>query len=171
MADVVPSAVAADAPVAIQLTSPEFADGEVLAQRYTCDGTDVNPPLQWADVPDGTAELVLVAEDPDHDDGTFVHWMVCGLTPGELGALDEGALPVGATVGVNDYGEATYKGPCPPFGAPARRFVFTLVASGTSLALGERFRARDLVTALDGNVLAKGVLVARYGRTELTGPT
>lgn len=171
MAEVAPSDSAADAPEEIRLESSEFASGEVLAQRYTCDGTNASPPLGWSGVPDGTAELVLVLEDPEHDEAPFIHWMVAGLDPREVDALDEDKLPEGATVGLNDYGDAVYKGPCPPFGEPAGHYVFTLIASGASLGLPERFSASDLATALDRSVLAKGTLTARYGRSELKGAT
>lgn len=168
MAEVDPSSVAADAPNTIRLTSTEFADGEVLAQRYTCDGTNANPPLRWSDVPDGTAELVLVVEDLDAD--RFVHWMVAGLAPHEPGALEEDSLPEGATVGLNDFGDANYKGPCPPHDGAAHHYSFTLIASGLSLGLGYRFSAQELFDALDGNVLARGELIGQYGRQELSGP-
>jgi Raf kinase inhibitor-like YbhB/YbcL family protein len=163
MAESVPSEVAADVPDLIVLASREFADGEVLAQRYTCDGTNTNPPLQWTNVPNGTAELALVVEDPDHAEGTFVHWMVAGLEPDGIGAIEEDKLPETAIVGINDYGDSGYKGPCPPADDLAHRYVFTVIASGVPLGLGERFTAADLAAALEGDVLAKGVLIARYG--------
>jgi Raf kinase inhibitor-like YbhB/YbcL family protein len=171
MADTAPTAPAADAPETITLACDAFAAGDVVPQRYTCDGTDTSPPLRWTAIPDGTAELVVVAEDPDAADPTFLHWMVAGLEPHDPGALDEGSLPEPATVGLNDFEEADYRGPCPPHDEAPHRYVFTLLAAGTSLALHERFSASDLAAALDGNVLAKGVLTVRYGRRALTGPS
>jgi Raf kinase inhibitor-like YbhB/YbcL family protein len=170
LATAVPSQAAADTPDTIRLTSSELRDGEVMAQRYTCDGTDSSPPLTWEDVPDGTAELVLVLEDPDAPGGTFVHWMVADLDPGFPAKLEEGSVPEGATVGVNDFGEAEYAGPCPPHNEEMHRYVFTLMAAGVSLGLTERFTAEELRDALEGEVLAKGELIGRYGRAALTGP-
>lgn len=169
MADVVVSEVAADAPETIELRSPAFDEGEVLTQRYTDDGTEANPPLEWANVPDGTAELALVVEDPDAGDPPFVHWLVAGLDPTDPGAIDEDSWPEGVNVGLNDYGDSKYSGPNPPAGESAHRYVFTIIASGVSLGLGNHFSARELYDALEGNVLAKGVLVARYGRGEQIG--
>ncbi len=170
MATVVPSEAAANAPDTITLESPAFFDGELMAQRYTCDGTDASPPLRWSAIPNGTAELVLTVEDPDAPDQTFVHWMVAGLRPTELGALGEDHLPEGAVVGLNDFGAAGYDGPCPQHGHEAHHYVFTLMAVGVSLGLTHRFTAAQLRDALAGNVLAKGALVGRYGRTDLSGP-
>lgn len=170
MATVVPSEAAVHVPATITLDSPAFRDGELMAQRYTCDGTDASPPLRWSGIPDGTAELVLTVEDPDAADQTFVHWMVSGLRTIEPGALEEDHLPEGAVVGLNDFGAAGYDGPCPQHGHEAHHYVFTLMAVGVSLGLTHRFTAVELRDALEGNVLARGELVGRYGRTDLTGP-
>lgn len=167
MVRVAPSLAAADVPDTIRLTSPAFADGEVLAMRYTCDGTNANPPLRWRDVPDGTVELVLVVEDRDVEgDGAFVHWMVADLHPMSPG-IDEDEDPEGSTTGVNDFGDSTYAGPCPEHGAPAHAYVFTLMASREHLDLPPKFDSETLLSAIDGFVVARGELVARYGRTEL----
>lgn len=166
----IPSQAAADAPLAMRLTSRAFRDGELMAQRYTCDGTNAAPPLRWDGVPEGSAELVLVCEDPDAPGRTFVHWLVADLDPNSTG-IEEDALPEGATVGLNDFGEAVYGGPCPPHGHEAHHYVFTLLAVGAPLALQHRFTAEELVTALQGGtILAKAELVGRYGRTDLSGP-
>ncbi|MDQ3932653.1 MAG: YbhB/YbcL family Raf kinase inhibitor-like protein [Actinomycetota bacterium] len=170
MASVVASEIAADAPLTLRLTSSAFADGELMAQRYTCDGTNASPPLQWEGVPEGSAELVLVCEDPEPAAETFVHWLVCGLDPDSAG-IEEDSLPEGATLGLNDFGQAAYGGPCPPHGHEAHNYIFTLLAVGTSLALEHRFTAQELVTALqEGTILVKGQLIGRYGRTDLSGP-
>ena len=31
----------------MMLTSPAFANGQAIPARYTCDGDDVSPPLEW----------------------------------------------------------------------------------------------------------------------------
>ncbi|MDP8961880.1 MAG: YbhB/YbcL family Raf kinase inhibitor-like protein [Actinomycetota bacterium] len=170
MASVVDFEVAADAPLAMRLTSSAFGDGELMAQRYTCDGTNASPPLQWEGVPEGSAELVLVCEDPEPADETFVHWLVSGLDPNSAGT-EEDSLPEGTTVGLNDFGQAAYGGPCPPHGHEAHNYIFTLLAVGVPLALQHRFTAQELVTVLQGaTILGKGQLIGRYGRTDLSGP-
>jgi Raf kinase inhibitor-like YbhB/YbcL family protein len=168
MAEVDPTEAATDAPDTIVLASPEFGSGEVLAQRYTCDGTNASPPLHWGGVPDGTAELALVVVDLDAE--RFVHWMIAGLEPNDPGALEEDSVPEGTKVGLNDFDAMNYKGPCPPHDGSTHRYRFTLVASGLPLGLDNRFRAGELFDALEGNVLAKGELIGQYGRQELSGP-
>lgn len=176
MSDVAPSEISpsdltVDVEETMTLESDAFEEGELIAQRYTCDGTETSPPLRWADVPDGTAELVLFMEDLDGPDGIFVQWMVAGLEPTELGAVPEGGLPEGAVVGLNDFGDAAYKGPCPTHDDPSHQYRFTLVAAGAPLGLTERFDVDDLISELDAApLLAKGLLTAHYGRQALSGP-
>ncbi len=170
MASVIVSETAAQVPLSIRLTSSAFAEGELMAQRYTCDGTNASPPLSWEGVPEGSAELVLICEDPDPPGGTFVHWLVAGLAPDSSG-IEEDSLPEGATVGLNDFGQAAYGGPCPPHGHEAHHYVFTLLAVGASLAPQHRFTIEELVRALQSvTILGKGQLIGRYGRTDLSGP-
>ena len=45
--------------------SPAIPPGGEIPSQYTCDSTDISPPLTWSEAPDGTKSLVLVIEDPD----------------------------------------------------------------------------------------------------------
>src|SRR5688572_20049721 len=130
----------------ITLTSPAFADGEAIPERHTCSGEDVAPPLAWSGVPDGTAELALLVEDPDAPGGTFVHWVLAGLDPSS-GGLAEGTVPAGAVEGRNGFRRRGYGGPCPPPGRP-HRYVFMLFAAAEPLGLRGRPTADDLRRAL-----------------------
>lgn len=57
--------------MAFSLTSPAFRDGERIPARYTADGENFSPPLQWSDPPPGTKSFAIVVEDPDAPSGTF----------------------------------------------------------------------------------------------------
>ncbi|MGH3042927.1 MAG: YbhB/YbcL family Raf kinase inhibitor-like protein, partial [Gaiellaceae bacterium] len=63
------------------LTSPAFEHGQPIPRKHTCEGEDVSPPLIWSGVPEGTASLALVADDPDAPSGTFTHWRAWGIDP------------------------------------------------------------------------------------------
>ena len=41
----------------IEITSPVFKDGEMISAKYTCDGENVSPPLEWGVCPEGTSTL------------------------------------------------------------------------------------------------------------------
>src|SRR5688500_9604739 len=111
----------------IQLSSPAFADGETIPDRFTCDGDDISPPLEWSGIPDDAAELALLVEDPDAPGGTFVHWVLFGLDP-KISGLAEGSVPPEAKNGLTSFGKTRYGGPCPPSGDPPHRYVFFLTA-------------------------------------------
>lgn len=148
--------------MAISVTSPVFGDGDLIPPRFTCDGEGVSPPLEFAGVPAGTAELALLVEDPDAPAGPFVHWVLWGIDP-QRSSLSAGEVPAGAGVGGNDFGRQGYGPPCPPAGR-RHRYVFTLFALSEPLALAGGASAAELRQAIAGRVLASGVLTGRYGR-------
>ena len=47
------------------LSSPAFANGDEIHSRYTNDGANVSPPLQWSGAPVETQSFVLIMEDLD----------------------------------------------------------------------------------------------------------
>jgi len=153
------------------LSSPAFGAGQSIPRRYTCDGEDVSPPLAWSGVPEGTASLALIMEDPDAPDPAaprriFVDWVVTGLPP-SLTGLPEGAsggqLPAGAREGRNDMGGTGYNGPCPSIGR--HRYYFRLFAldAEPEVASAQPTKA-ELEAAMAGHVLATAELVGTYER-------
>src|SRR5215213_7740760 len=97
----------------LTITSPAFRNGEVIPTRYTRDGENLSPPLEWRDAPPETKSFVLVVEDPDAPSGTFQHWAMYNITSLEAG-LPEGASGQErgeASEGVNGFGNARYDGP------------------------------------------------------------
>jgi Raf kinase inhibitor-like YbhB/YbcL family protein len=99
------------------LSSPAFSNRQTIPAKYTCDGENLSPPLQWSGAPVETPSFVLIIEDPDAPTGVFRHWAVYNLPP-EVAALPEGVggQPSAEELrqGVNDFGHARYDGPCPP---------------------------------------------------------
>ncbi len=152
-----------EAPMTMTLSSALFADDAMIPTRSTCDGEDVSPPLTWDGVPAGAAELALTMVDPDAPGGTFVHWVVWGIDPATH-ELDEGVLPDGVHQGRTGFGKTGYGGPCPPKGDQAHRYVFTIYALSSPVALADGASIDDLRSNMDGKVLAEGTLVGRYGR-------
>ena len=152
---------------AIRLASPEFADGAAIPIKYTCDGKDVSPALQWSGLPAGTKSLALIADDPDAPGGTFVHWVLYDL-PSSASELPEGVakvetLPNGAKQGTNGARSLGYRGPCPPQGNP-HRYFFKLYALDAELGLPPGATKEDLLKAMEGHVLAEGQLMGTYQR-------
>jgi Raf kinase inhibitor-like YbhB/YbcL family protein len=147
--------------MAFTLTSPAFADGNVVPTQFTCDGNDMPPPLHVSDPPKGTRSFALIMDDPDAPKGTFTHWLAYDIpasTP-ELKAV------AGKTLR-NGFGREGYGGPCPPPGHGSHRYYFTVFALDVpSLELPGKSRD-DLEAAIEGHSLAKARLMGRYERTK-----
>jgi len=154
--------------MAFSLTSPAFADGAAIPSQYTCDGTDVSPPLAWRDAPVGTVTFALIVDDPDAPAGTWTHWVLYNL-PAAVAELPENVAKVesldlgGARQGRNDFHRPGYGGPCPPPG-PAHRYVFTLYALDTVLKLRSAAQIKDLEAAMQGHTLGTAQLAGKYAR-------
>ncbi|MCO6413932.1 MAG: YbhB/YbcL family Raf kinase inhibitor-like protein [Thiogranum sp.] len=150
------------------LTSTAFEPGQEIPSRYTCDGEDLSPPLQWTQVPRQARSLALIVDDPDAPDPrsprmTWVHWVLFNLPPQTAG-LAEGAgaagLPEGAQQGINDWNKTRYGGPCPPVGR--HRYFHKLYALDTVLSGLDTPDKAALVAAMEGHVLASAELVGTY---------
>jgi Raf kinase inhibitor-like YbhB/YbcL family protein len=151
-----------DLPETITVTSSAFPAGGPIPARFTCDGQEVSPPLGWSGVPDGTAELALVVDDPDAPGGTYVHWVVAHLDPGPR-QLAEGAVPLGAAELANSAGESAYAGPCPPDG-PAHHYRFTLYALPRRVELAADAEPAEAIAAIEQAATARGRLIGTFAR-------
>jgi Raf kinase inhibitor-like YbhB/YbcL family protein len=65
--------------MAFELTSSAFGDGQPIPTKYTTDGDDVSPPLEWHGAPEGTKSFALIIEDPDAPSGLFRHWALYNI--------------------------------------------------------------------------------------------
>ena len=153
----------------MKLTSSAFAPEELIPFKYTCDGVDVSPPLEWTDVPDGTKSLALIVDDPDAPSGLFVHWLLYGISSSEKGltegiGIDESSAG-GGRQGKNSFGKVGYGGPCPPSGT--HRYFFHLYALKNDLAnLRSGASREELDNSMRGHILAEAELMGKYKRTQ-----
>ena len=156
--------------MALNIISNAFEHDDAIPARYTCDGDDISPPLQWGDLPEGTKSLALIVDDPDAPDPaapkmTWVHWVLYNLPPSSDGlveAVASKALPSGTLQGLNDWGRTGYGGPCPPVGR--HRYFHKLYALDLVLPdLGKPSKA-ELEHAMDGHVLEQSELIGTYQR-------
>lgn len=152
---------------ALDVSSDAFARDGQIPVLYTCDGTDISPPLSWGPVPQRTASIAILVTDPDAPGGTFIHWVAYNIPPGTraipAGAPGKDVLPTGSVQGVNDMGRQGYGGPCPPKGKP-HHYHFTVYALDSTINLTGKRDGRMLAEALAGHILAQGELVGIYGR-------
>jgi Raf kinase inhibitor-like YbhB/YbcL family protein len=167
-ASVVPPscAFAAQGGQIMQLVSSAFQPGAPIPARFTCDGQDLSPPLQWSGHPAQTKSFALIMDDPDAPGGTFVHWVLYNVPPVTL-ALPEAvpsksSLGDGSRQGRNSFGKTGYGGPCPPSGT--HRYFFRLYALNRELELAAGATREQLLSAMKGHVLAEAELMGRYAR-------
>ena len=146
----------------MQITSSVFESGEQIPAKYTCDGENINPPLVFEDIPASAKSLVLIMEDPDAPEKTWVHWVLFNISP-NIAFINENSKPGTATTGVNDFGKNEYGGPCPPSGT--HRYVFTLYALSEKLEDMPEFTDRDMLTeAMNTLIIETAELIGRYSK-------
>jgi Raf kinase inhibitor-like YbhB/YbcL family protein len=155
------------ASMAFTISSPSFQNGAEIPKKFTCDGADVSPELQWTSPPSGTQSFALISDDPDAPAGTWTHWVLFDLSaqasslPENVSKIDE--LPTGGRQGRNDFRKIGYGGPCPPAGKP-HRYFFKLYALDTKLDLKPGASRQELEQAMQNHILGKAELVGRYQR-------
>lgn len=159
---------------AIDLSSPAFADGGRLPDRFTADGVGVSPPLVWGPLPDGVRSLALLVEDADAPaPQPFVHAVLWGL-PADSHRLAEGAIVAdgagagdGRDVGRNSFFGEGWLPPDPPTGHGVHRYAFQLFALGDGVGDPGNSPSRGkIVRAMRGQVLAAGMITGTYSRGE-----
>jgi Raf kinase inhibitor-like YbhB/YbcL family protein len=151
---------------AFRLTSPAFEHDDDLPERYTADGEDLSPPLAWSGVPEGTKELLLVADDPDSETGVVTHWIAYGIAP-DVTSLPEGLPhstliedPVSIVQGLNEFDQAGWSGPSFDDDRGPHRCFFRLVALDEELDLPPGVDRAELRRAAKGHVIATAELVS-----------
>ena len=150
-----------------RVESPAFAAGKSIPRKFTCDGEDRSPAIQWTGVPHGTESFALICDDPDAPAGTFVHWVIYGI-PGSATGLPEDVapaptLPDRSRQGTNSWKKIGFGGPCPPLGK-AHRYFFKVYALSEMLTLGPGATKQQLQGAMEGLILAHAELVGTYAR-------
>lgn len=77
----------------LTLTSTSFSHNDTIPSRYTCDGKNISPALNWTGIPEGTQSLVFIVDDPDAPDPaapkmTWVHWVLYNIPPSATGLAE-----------------------------------------------------------------------------------
>lgn len=147
----------------LEVRSSAFNDHDLMPERLSKPGGNVSPPLTWSGVPAGTAELVLLVEDPDAGDPPFLHWLVTGIDPAAT-EVPEGRPPARGAEWVNDFGSSGWGGPQPPKGDKPHRYFFRLYATNGPLQLPDRPDVAQVHQAIADRELASGVIVGTFAR-------
>src|SRR5439155_26845161 len=158
------------------MTSSAWEDGGVIPDKYTqaAGPTAPSPELKWSQVPMGTQSFAIIMHDPEpsipakSSKGDVTHWLIWNI-PGTSTGLPEGVMQGDLPDGSKQQslrGQG-YMGPGAPAG-PYHHYTFTLYALDTKLDITPATNAFEtrtaILNAMDGHVLGKAVLVARFHR-------
>lgn len=149
--------------MALKLIISAFPEGATIPQKYTCDGQNVSPAVEWTGAPPQTKSFALILDDPDAPSGLFTHWLLYNV-PASGHSLEEAYRPVPpAATGTNDFGKHGYGGPCPPSGTHRYFFkLFALDVPGLDLPAGAK--RSDVDRALHGHVIEEIQYMGKYER-------
>src|SRR5581483_2349672 len=118
----------------LMLSIPTLPQNRRIPERFSRDGENISPPLEWRGAPEGTRGYALIVEDPDAPKGTFRHWAAYNIPAGAQG-LPEGAGSDAADatlrMALNDFGNRRYDGPQPPPGHGRHHYHFRLFVLDT----------------------------------------
>lgn len=145
----------------MKLRSHAFGNNERIPEKYTCEGENINPPLEIRDVPQATKSLALIMEDIDAPGGIWVHWIFWNLDPDTL-KIEEGVSPKGVIEGMTDFGTRGYGGPCPPSGE--HRYIFRAYALDDKFDIPKSALKKDLLDVIEQHILDSTELVGKYRR-------
>jgi Raf kinase inhibitor-like YbhB/YbcL family protein len=152
----------------LAIRSPAFEHEGSIPKKYTAQGENVSPPLEWADAPAGTMSFVLIVDDPDAPDPrapqvTWVHWVLYDIPIGTHSLPEDVAkhgMPAGTRAGINGWKRTAYSGPAPPTGR--HRYFHRLYALDVVLPDLEYPAKARLLNAMKGHVLAETHLIGTY---------
>jgi Raf kinase inhibitor-like YbhB/YbcL family protein len=150
----------------IKITSPAFEEADMIPSKYTCDGEDISPPLEWQGIPQKAKSIALISDDPDAPAGTWVHWVMWNIPADDDGLAEnvppDNHLANGARQGITSFKRHGYGGPCPPSGT--HRYYFKVYALDTELDIANSSTKDKLLDAMEGHILAQGQLMGKYKR-------
>ncbi|HEY0054764.1 MAG TPA: YbhB/YbcL family Raf kinase inhibitor-like protein [Pedobacter sp.] len=148
-------------PASLKLSSSVFEQGKPIPAKYTCESSNVSPPLSWSGHPKNTKSFAIIMDDPDAPMGTWVHWVIYNI-PDTVNTLRENYSinEIKAVDGVNSWNQQGYKGPCPPNGI--HRYKLKLYTLDTMLDRTQDMTKTKLLDAMKGHILGETVLTGTF---------
>lgn len=144
----------------MKLSSPQFEDGEHMPEKIRYTNENVNPVLEFEDVPEEAETLVLIMDDPDAKEPAgkvWDHWTVWNI-PSDTDKIGEGETL--GEEGMTDFQKTGYGGPNPP--DRTHTYRFRLYAVDTQLDIPGKSDKEDVLEAIDGYVIEKARLEGKF---------
>jgi len=161
-------------PPMLKLQVADFGDGGQIPAKYTCAAGQgsPSPAISWSGAPPNTQSFVVILHDPDPVLGgsatnDVLHWAIFDI-PGDSKGLPEGVKPGDQPDGAKQIANIArmpgYLGPCPPAGHGDHHYTFEVFALSAKLGLPGTASRADLLNAMNGKVLTKGVYIGMFGQ-------
>ncbi len=136
-----------------------FENNEEIPKKYSCDGEDINPELDFEYIPEDAKSLALIVDDPDAPGGTFTHWILININP-NINKIEENSKPEEAIEVKNSFNKKEYGGPCPPSGT--HNYKFKLYALDTKLSgVSDK---QEVVEAMENHIIEQAELTGKFTR-------
>ena len=158
------------ASVSFTVGSPEFVNGGLLPKTYTCDGSGISPALTFSGIPTSTQSLAVLMDTipgplrpGEVDIGNHFYFIMYNI-PANTISIPAGATNIG-TLGQNFQGKKLgYTPPCSQ-GSGLKEYTITAYALSERLNLDPALATEaNLLKSIEGKVISKSTLVAKYQR-------
>ena len=144
----------------LKLTSSAFSDGGEIPRECGYKNGNKEPPLTISGIPEETASLALIMDDPDAMGAVgkvWVHWVVWNiirdqdmLPNDDITPLYDSKITADVRCGMTDFDDTGYGGPAPP--DKRHTYVFTLYALDSELdGLEKTSTIADVLDAIAGD--------------------
>ncbi len=150
------------------VTSNAFEEGQMIPVKYTCDGENINPQIDWQEKNSKVKSFALVVLDPDAKSAPhhrWIHWLIANI-PADFNRFPANInhYPHPIMVGLNSWKKPSYSGPCPPKGDNAHRYIFTIYALSHNLKLKPNFSYEAFEKSLENNQINNMQLIGYFKR-------
>ncbi|AZL16268.1 YbhB/YbcL family Raf kinase inhibitor-like protein [Rickettsiales endosymbiont of Stachyamoeba lipophora] len=146
------------------IKSISFEHNGIIPQKFTCDGANISPELEWSSYPQEANSFVLIVDDPDAPNGVWDHFIAFNISK-YINRIEENeiisTLANSAVIAKNSWNDHGYGPPCPPKGKE-HRYYFKIYALDTMLDLSSNSTKAEILRAMDGHTIAQAALIGRY---------
>lgn len=144
----------------LQISSSAFKNSESIPNVFSCDGKNINPPLEISGIPANTKSLILIMDDPDAPTKPFIHWLLYIPVQKDKIIISENSIPQNSISGKNSAQTLKYFGPCPPNGL--HHYYFKVYALDIPLSLSQGFSKEEMEQQINGHVIARAIYMGTF---------
>lgn len=150
----------------MELKCPYFNNGDPIPEKYTCLGENINPPLEFINVPQTAQSLVLIIEEVDAATKPWIHWLVFNIRPSVRG-IEEGCIPKYSMEGLSSNKTNGYEGFRPKYDSCTQNYHFRLFALNIRFYVSDEVDKEDMEVFMYGHIIDQAVLKGTINAAKL----